>query len=97
MESLFAEARKDLSSWKSQQLNLSLVEREAARKQAEQDFLASHTDAEQVASVASALRMVVEHDAARRHQGEADDRFLSRKLWLASRIEEQSRRRMKTH
>jgi hypothetical protein len=82
-----AERQREIAGWKRERLESIRVERESLSDSARERHAASRLKSEQIQSVVDGVELRVQVEDGRRAQGVADDRFLSRKLWVEAQDE----------
>jgi hypothetical protein len=82
-----AERQREIAGWKRERLEGIRVERESLSDSARERYAASRLKSEQIQSVVDGVELRVQVEDGRRTQGAADDRFLSRKLWVEAQDE----------
>jgi hypothetical protein len=86
-----ADKQREVAGWKRIRLEEELVKREAASAVARQRYLSSRIESEQMKRVRDDAARMVEVDEGRRMQAIVDDRFLSRRRWIAAQDDPQMR------
>jgi hypothetical protein len=85
MEWSLAEVRWELARWRCDGLERIRAQREALRAAAQEQYVASRVKSEQMRHVVDGVETRVAIEEDRRSQAAADDRYLSRRLWVEAR------------
>jgi hypothetical protein len=80
-----AEVRWELARWRCDGLERIRAQREALHAAAQEQYVASRIKSEQMRHVVDGVRTRVAIEEGRRSQAAADDRYLSRRLWVEAR------------
>jgi hypothetical protein len=83
----FADRQQEVAAWTAGRLEEIRVKREERSGVARKRYAASRLRSEQINRVVEGVAARVEMEEGRRFQAMADDRFLSRKLWMETREE----------
>jgi hypothetical protein len=76
------ETHREMAVWKGGRLEDIRLKREEQSEVVRERYAMSRLKSEQMNCVVESVAAQVEREEARRAQSEADDRFLSRKLWI---------------
>jgi hypothetical protein len=81
-----ADTQQEVAAWREERLEKIRVKRAELSAVARERYVASRLKSEQMNCVVEGIAERVEMEEGRRVQATADDRFLSRKLWMETRV-----------
>jgi hypothetical protein len=81
-----ADTQQEVAAWWEERLEKIRVKRAELSAVARERYVASRLKSEQMNCVVEGIAERVEMEEGRRVQATADDRFLSRKLWMETRV-----------